>query len=79
MAVSDQWLEDSEQWATAEYLQPDSIKFLQARLKRLVREYRALRNQHVANLAAQLEQVSSGPPIPYDPDTDAQQIQENNA
>src|SRR4051812_1018597 len=36
--VDDKWLEETEQWASAEYLAPDAIKYLQARLKRLLRE-----------------------------------------
>jgi len=43
MAVSEKWLEETDQFATAEYLQADAVIFLQARLKRLLKEYRALR------------------------------------
>ena len=42
MAVSKKWLEETEQWATAEYIRADGVMFLQARLKRLLKEYRAL-------------------------------------
>jgi hypothetical protein len=76
MAVSDKWLDEAEQFATAEYLAPDAIIFLQARLKRLIREYKILREEKVQALTANLEAISSGPPIPYDPETDAQQVKE---
>jgi len=45
MAVTKKWLEETEQWATAEYIKADGIMFLQARLKRLLKEYRLLAEQ----------------------------------
>ena len=42
MAVTKKWLEECDQFATAEYLQADAVIFLQARLKRLLKEYRSL-------------------------------------
>jgi len=48
MAVSDKWLDEAEQFATAEYLAPDAIIFLQARLKRLIREYKILKEEKPA-------------------------------
>ena len=41
-AISEKWLQEADQFATAEYLPPDAVIFLQARLKRLLKEYRAL-------------------------------------
>ena len=43
MAVSEKWLDECDQFATAEYLQADAVIFLQARLKRLLKEYRTLK------------------------------------
>ena len=34
------WLDDCEEWIEAEYLKPDAVPFLQARLKRAVEELR---------------------------------------
>jgi len=48
MAVSKQWLEESDQWASAEYINADGVVFLQARLKRLLKEYRLLVNKEEA-------------------------------
>ena len=45
MSVSEKWLEEAEQFATAEYLAQDAVIYLQARLKRLIKEYRLLQEK----------------------------------